>query len=120
MVELLFNQGYATAGGEARVTVHLRDAGAARVSSYTLRVSYDTTRLSFIGEGTPVDGAMRASNAANGQVRLAGALAEGFQNGELTTLRFMVRKGDPRTAVRVIADELHSTAHANLLSNVAP
>ena len=119
-LELLFSQGDASAVGETRVTVHLRDAGTARVSSYTVRVSYDTTRLAFLGESAGDDGAMRASNAANGQVRLAGALADGFAKGELTTLRFVVRSGDPRTAVRVSADELHSVAHANLLQGVAP
>ena len=119
-LELLFADASAAPGGEVRVIVHLRDAGAVRVSSYTARVSYDTTSLAFIGEGTLDDGAMRASNAVKGQVRLAGALEDGFAGGNLTTLRFLVRGGDPRAALRVSVDELHSIAHANLLPSLLP
>lgn len=119
-LELLFADASAARGSEVRVTVHLRDAGAVRVSSYTARVSYDTTSLAFVGEDAANDGAMRASNAEKGQVRLAGALDDGFAGGNLTTLRFIVHGGDPRSALRVSVNELHTVAHANLLPSLVP
>ena len=119
-LELLFSHASATPGSTLSVTVHLRDAGAVHIASYTARVSYDTTSLAFVGEGASDDGAMRASNAVKGQVRLAGALEHGFADGVLTTLRFLVRGGDPDAALRVSVDELHSVAHASLLPGLVP
>ena len=77
------------------------------VGSYTAKISYDTTALRFAGEVPINDQGMRASNAAAGLVRFAGAAATGFTDGHLASYRFTVLRANSAKSLFLVVDELH-------------
>ena len=106
-------------GSSALVTLVL-DVPAAmdRVGSYTGRLAYDTTALHFVDETSLGDGALRASNAARGLVRVAGAAPGGITPARLTVLRFEVIDAKGLDGLRFGLDELHEVTRNNLLPQV--
>lgn len=106
------------AGSQVIVSVRLRGENAARVASFTGRVSYDTTGLRYVDELSLADGATRVSNPTPGAVRLAALQATGFASGTIARYRFEVV--DPRAVqgMRLQIDELHQLDHADASRSV--
>ncbi len=87
--------------GDSVITVDVRVSGvhtsgelataAAKVVSMTAAVEYDTTRLRYLNDVSPSDGALRAVNAARGRVMIAAAHATGFPSDVFARVRFVQR-----------------------------
>jgi len=87
--------------GDSVITVDVRVSGldtpgemvelAPKVVSMTAAVEYDTTRLRYIMDVSPSDGAMRVMNAARGRVMIAAAHASGFPSDVFARVRFVQR-----------------------------
>ena len=106
------------AGDRVVATLRLRGALAAKVASFTGRVTYDTTRLHYVGELARSDGATRVSNPGAGLVRVAALRVNGLTDGVVAQYRFEVV--DPRALMemRVGVDEIHSIDRADLSRSV--
>lgn len=92
------------------------------VGSYTGKIRYDSTALRFDGEVPISDKGMRASNAAAGLVRFAGAAATGFSDGRLANYRFTVLRANSVESLSLVVDELHMISRVDAKSTlvVAP
>ncbi len=83
--------------GDSVITVDVRVSGlngvgeVAKAVSMTAAVAYDTTRLRYLADVSPSDGAMRAVNATRGRVLIAAAHATGFGSDVFARVRFVVR-----------------------------
>ena len=106
------------AGERVIATLRLRGALAAKVASFTGRVTYDTTRLRYAGELARTDGATRITNAGAGLVRVAALRVNGLSDGIVAQYQFDVV--DPRALMemRVGVDEIHSLDRADLSRSV--
>ena len=82
------------------------------VGSFTARIRFDSTSLRFDGELPLDDGAMRASNASPGMLRVAGAAQAGFANGRLAAYRFVVLRANGARTLALTMDELHTVERA--------
>lgn len=100
-------------GDRVIVTLRLRGTSAARIASFTGRVTYDSTRLHYVNEISRADGATRVSNPGAGLVRVATLKATGLADGIVAQYRFEVV--DPRALsdMRVGVDEIHSLDRAD-------
>jgi hypothetical protein len=79
-------------------------------ASFTLRLSYDPTRLAYVGDVTRAGDAMRVVNAEiPGDLRVAGISSQGFQTGELMAWRFVSRAAGGVGALQLAVDQLHAT-----------
>ena len=79
-------------------------------ASFTARLSYDAARLTYDGEVARADAGMRVINGEIvGEVRVAGIATDGFRNGELVALRFLVKTAGSVGALRLTLDQLHAT-----------
>lgn len=117
------------AAGDTLITVALhvrglREANAAGAApalpvSVTASVQYDTTRLRFLADDSPGDGALRAVHAAAGRVRIAAAHATGFSGERLATLRFAARDDQAYRTLLLQLTELHLTDATNVRDRVA-
>lgn len=106
------------AGDRVIATFRLRGALAAKVASFTGRLTYDTTRLRYVDELAHADGATRVTNPAPGLVRVAALRANGLTDGVVAQYHFEVV--DPRALMemRVGVDEIHSIDRADLSRSV--
>lgn len=77
------------------------------VASYTAKINYDPAALRFDGELAANDNALRANNASAGVVRIAGAAATGFTNGQLASYRFVVLSPNSVRTLSIVVDEMH-------------
>jgi hypothetical protein len=77
------------------------------VASYTAKINYDPAALRFDGEVPMGDNAARASNPSAGLVRIAGAAASGFTNGQLASYRFAVLGPNGVRTLSLVVDEMH-------------
>jgi hypothetical protein len=83
------------AGSTITVTANVRHADAkAAIGSFTGDLVYDPAGLAFAGE-VRLPAGVRAFNPQSGRIRVAGAAAEGFQDGRLFAVSFRVI--DPRS-----------------------
>ena len=103
---------------EATITVTAQAtpaSGAKAVGSFAGDLRYDSSQLSFVGEARLPSG-MRALNPQPGHIRVAGAAAEGFEDGRLFAVTFKVK--DPRglATIELALDELNGTDFGNRLS----
>lgn len=92
------------------------------VGSYTAKINFDPAALQFDGEVTMSDRAIRASNSLPGLVRIAGAAAAGFTNGQLASYRFVVLRPNSARTLYLVVDEMHmiSRLDAKTTLTVAP
>jgi hypothetical protein len=92
------------------------------VGSFTARISYDPTALRYDGEIPIADTGMRASNAAPGFIRFAGAAASGFTDGRLASYRFAVLRENSARSLSLAVDEMHMISRLDARSTltVAP
>jgi hypothetical protein len=92
------------------------------VGSYTARISYDPATLRYDGEVPIEDKGLRATNAASGLVRFAGAAATGFTDGRLASYRFVVLRANSTRTLSLVVDEMHMISRVDAKSTltVAP
>lgn len=101
-------------GAYATVTVaaSLRgDIGS--LGSFTAKLTFDTTALTFDGEMPVGDGALRAFNAKSGLLRIAGAAATGIDPARLAVFRLRVSDAGALDRLTLQLDELHETSQAD-------
>ncbi|MDQ8172344.1 MAG: hypothetical protein P3B76_06640 [Gemmatimonadota bacterium] len=117
------------AAGDTLITVelhvrglHSADAAGAVPAlpiSVTASVQYDTTRLRFLADDSPGDGALRAVHAAAGRVMVAAAHATGFSGERFATLRFASRDNEAYRTLLLQLTELHLTDATDVRDRVA-
>jgi hypothetical protein len=92
------------------------------VGSYTARINFDPAALQFDGEVPMTDKAIRASNSLPGLVRIAGAAAAGFADGQLASYRFVVLRANSVRTLALVIDEIHmiSRVDAKTTLTIAP
>jgi hypothetical protein len=102
-------------GAFAVVTLALDLRGdVGRIGSYTGRLLFDASALTFDTEVSPVDGTERASNPGAGVIRVAGAAVNGVNVAALAAFRFKVVNAAALQAVRLELDEVHEISRADL------
>lgn len=104
------------AGDTVVVAVRFHAGAEVRpAASFTVRVTYDASRLAFDAE-VPGDGAgARVVNGAiPGDVRAAGIATDGFTDGKLVAFRFIAKSAGPLGTLRLAVDELHATDNEDL------
>ena len=101
------------APGDSVLTVDVRVSGltgssdAVKAVSMTAAVQYDTTRLRYLADASPSDGAMRAVHAARGRVMIAAAHATGFTGDVFARVRFVARDASAGLSLTLQLSELH-------------
>jgi len=105
-------------GSELVVSVRLRGVTAARVASFTERLSYDSTGLTYLSDVAIDDGATRVSNPSPGLIRSAGFALAGFGDSPLVAYRFRVVDPTAARRMRLTVDELHDANRANATTTV--
>lgn len=101
------------------VTLGVRgDRALGKIGSFTARISYDSTALTFLGETALADGGLRAVNPTSGLIRVAGAAASGMDGSTLIALRFSVTDRAALARARVDIEELHEVNRADLRSQL--
>lgn len=83
------------------------------VGSFTARIRYDSTALRYQEEIPIADGTMRATNAASGLVRFAGAAMAGVPAGRLAGYRFLVLRSGALRTMQLVVDEIHTVTRAD-------
>ncbi len=103
-------------GTSALVTLAVdAPAGLAQIGSFTGSLVFDPAVLAF-GEELPMnDGVLRASNAARGVVRVAGASTGGIAAARLASFRFVVLDTARAAGLRFDIVELHEITRGDLL-----
>ena len=98
------------AGERVAVSVRARRGSAVGpIGSFTVRISYDTTRLRYVESARAARGMVMANGALRGVVKGAGASAEGFTDDELLTSTFLVLAGgDALASLALDVPELNS------------
>jgi hypothetical protein len=114
LAHLVLSDSGASAGATVDVFAHATAASPVAVGSFTMRIRYDTTYLRLESELPLDDGAMRASNASAGSVRIAGVSQAGFAGGRLAALRFTVLRANAAQALQLVVDEMHTVERAEV------
>ncbi len=104
---------------EVSVTLQLRGTQSTQVGSFTARVAYDSTGLKFAGETTLSDAATRVANPQPGLLRVAGIAPQGFKDGKLYVVRFVVVHPAALKSLHVFVDEIHSAAGTDVSAALA-
>jgi hypothetical protein len=84
------------------------------VGSYTVRITYDTTRLVFDGDASAGQG-MRVMNAKDGILTIAAASTEGFGSDTMFAARFRVLAARADAGLSADVVEMYSVGFANLV-----
>lgn len=90
------------------VTLQLSSTTAlARVGSVTASIDFDTTRIRFAGDASPLDDVVRAAHVDRGRVRMAAAAAAGIAPAALLRLRFVTRDTSALRLLTLQVSEMH-------------
>jgi hypothetical protein len=89
------------------VAVRVSRPTAQRIGSMTAGIVYDSTRLRFLGDVSPADGALRAAHASRGRVMIVAAHTSGFDDDVLTRIRFVARDSLAYRSLGLHVTELH-------------
>lgn len=109
----------AATGAAAVVTIALdTQGGVGRVGSFTGRLRFDAAGLRYDGSA-PAAGLL-AVNPAAGEVRVAGASANGLDVTRLAELRFTVTNPAALPGVRFEITEMHELSRADLRALLRP
>ncbi|HEU4995392.1 MAG TPA: hypothetical protein VFT29_11265 [Gemmatimonadaceae bacterium] len=96
-------------GSDVTVWVRARRGSAmGPVGSYTLRLTYDSTRMRFKESGRSQHGMVMANSATAGLLVVAGASAEGFADDELLAATFTSTSTGALTGLTLDVTELNS------------
>ncbi len=119
-VQLALTKG---AAADSAISVELRVNGvstaSAKAVSVTAAVLYDTTRLRFLRDDSPSDGALRAVNATRGRVMIAAAHATGFSGEVYAKLQFVARDARAHETLSLQLNELHLADATDMRSKTA-
>jgi hypothetical protein len=109
-----------SAGERVTVSVRARRGSAVGpIGSFTIRLSYDTTRLRYMESARAERGMVMANGTARGVVKGAGASAEGFSDDELLTSTFLVLTGnDALASLALDVQELNSVQFEDQRANM--
>jgi hypothetical protein len=109
----------AKVGDHVTVTVRaLRGSAVGPIGSFTVRLAYDSTRLSFREAGRNAQGMVMTNAANRGVVVAAGASAEGFGSDELVSATFDVTATGALASLALTVSELNSLAFENQMSRM--
>jgi hypothetical protein len=106
------------AGESLFVRLRLNGPTAAKIVSFTGRLTYDSTSLRYISETAIADGGTRVSNPTAGLIRSAAVNANGFAAGLLAEYRFVVVRPQAVAQLLLGIDELHDQTHVDASKNV--
>lgn len=102
-------------GSVATVTANVAPLpGVKAVGSFAGHLRYDPSGLAFIAESKLPTG-IRALNPRPGHIRAAGAAVEGFADGRLFAVTFLVKDPRAMASLEVTLDEMTGTDFANRL-----
>ncbi|MEO5568626.1 MAG: hypothetical protein ABIR92_09045 [Gemmatimonadaceae bacterium] len=87
------------------------------LGSYRVRLAYDTTRLTYVGEVT-LPGMFRVVNPKHGAVIVVGASPESSSDGRLFTLRFRVDDAAGLESLLLHIDELNDGQFSSQMQTV--
>jgi hypothetical protein len=105
----------APAGSLAVITLALDLRGdVGKIGSFTGRLLFDPSALSYDADVSPSDGTDRASNPGVGVIRVAGAALNGMDVAHLAAFRFKVVNAAALQQVRLELDEVHEISRADL------
>jgi hypothetical protein len=106
------------AGESLSVRLRLSGPNAAKIVSFTGRLTFDSASLRFVSESAISDGATRVSNPTAGLIRAASVSATGFSGGLLAEYHFIV--SNPQGVNRFVLgiDELHDASHIDAAKTV--
>lgn len=108
-----------TSGVSAVITLALDLRGdVGKIGSFTGRLRFDPTALVFVGDESPADGTLRASNPGAGEIRVAGASATGVAPGSLMSLRFTVKNAAALGTVEFELDEVHELTRVDGMASL--
>lgn len=99
-------------GDTVVLTLRVRaSTGKSPLGSYLARLTYDTTRLGWIGEEAAASGdALHMVNGETaGEVRAAGAAATGFTSASLLRFRFLARTNDAFAGLALHMEDVRAT-----------
>lgn len=86
----------------ARLT---RPAAAKQAGAYLAHIEYDTTLVTYVGQGDATGG-IAAFHAQAGVLRVAGASLDGYGDGVLFNAQFRVARAGAQPDLRLVIDEL--------------
>lgn len=89
------------------VAVRVSRPTVQRIGSMTAGIVYDSTRLRFLDDVSPADGALRAAHASRGRVMIAVAHVSGFEEDVLARIRFVGRDSLAYRSLGLQVTELH-------------
>jgi hypothetical protein len=93
-------------GATVTVSAHLSQAAAAKqTGAYLARIEYDTTVVTYLGQGDGTGG-IAAFHAQDGVLRVAGATLDGYLGGVLFNAQFRVVQPSSQAELRLVIDEL--------------
>ena len=102
-------------GSTVTVTANVAPArGAKAIGSFSGHLRYDPGGLSFVAESRLLTG-IRAFNPQPGDIRVAGAAAEGFQDDRLFAVTFKVNDLRAVATLELALDEMNATDFENHL-----
>ena len=110
---LVLSDSAPAAGSRVEVYAQISVVAPDIVGSYTARIRYDSTALAFDAEIPIADDALRATNAAVGLVRFAGASPSGLPSGRMAGYRFVVLRANGLQSLQLVVDELHTVARTD-------
>jgi hypothetical protein len=109
----------APVGTEVTVSVRsLRGRNVAPIGSFTIRLAYDSSGLTFGQAAANAQGMVLANAAQRGLVVAAGASAEGFTNDELLTATFRVTAAGGLRSLVLTVNELNSLKFEDQRANL--
>ena len=107
------------AGSTVIVTARVRGAeGLSNVGSFAARLQFDSTALEYAGEANAAGG-MRLLKPAAGEVRAAGASADGLSDGTLFAVVLKVRNPAGLESIRLEVSELTGTDFSAQLAKLS-
>lgn len=106
-----------TAGDVVVVAGTLGVGETISLGSFRVRLSYDTTRLTYVGE-VALPGMLRVVNPRRGDVIVAGASSGSSSDGRLFALRFRVDDPAGLESLLLRIDELNDGHFANQMQTV--
>jgi hypothetical protein len=93
-------------GAIVTLSAHLTQVAAAkRTGAYLAHIEYDTTLVTYVGQGDATGG-IAAFHAQDGVLRAAGATLDGYGDGVLFNAQFRVTRASSSAELRLVIDEL--------------
>lgn len=104
----------------AKLVVMIRISGtrANKLGSFTGRLTYDTTALTFVRETELADGGTRVVNPLPGTLRAAAIHPSGFGDSPIAAYEFIVKSPSAVASLALTVEELHDIANTNAVLSV--